>query len=115
MIAHSKKNWKEDDTLATLHEVAKYIRSKNAGPFWVTVDIFCEDDNSYNKIKNSTNISPKLIAETYNVQEKNVKLFFMDHLRVVKFSYPRSRTQGHRYENDMHAGQQYVLISDSEV
>lgn len=101
--------------MATLSEVAKYVRSKNAGPFWVTVDIFCEDDETYNRIKTSPHITPKLIAETYHVPEKNVKLFFMDHLRVVKFSYPRPKPQGNRYENDMHSGQQYVLITDIEV
>lgn len=101
--------------MATLGEVAKYVRSKIAGPFWVTVEIFFDDDESYNKVKNSKNISSKLIAENYEVDEKKVKMFYMDNIRVIKFSYPRPKIQGHRYENDMHSGQQYALIMDVEV
>jgi hypothetical protein len=101
--------------MATLNEVAKYVRSKNSGPFWVTVDIFCDNDESYNKVKNSPNLSQKIIAETYEVDEKNVKMFHLDNISAIKFSYPRPKIQGHRYENDMHAGQQYVLITDIEL
>lgn len=101
--------------MATLGEVAKYVRSKIAGPFWVTLDIFFDDDASYNKVKNSQNISSRLIAEIYEVDEKKVKKFYMDNIRVVKFSYPRPKVQGHRYENDMHSGQQYALVMDAEI
>ena len=101
--------------MTTLSEVAKFVRSKIAGPFWVTVEIFFDDDESYNKVKNSENISPKLISETYEVDIKKVKTFYMDKIRVIKFSYPRPKIQGHRYENDMHSGQQYTLLMDAEV
>lgn len=101
--------------MATLSEVAKYVRSKVAGPFWVTIEIFFDDEESYHKVKNSKNISPKLIAETYEVDEKRVKMFSMDNIRVIKISYPRPKVQGHRYENDMHSGQQYALVMDAEV
>ena len=32
--------------MAKLEEVAKYIRTKNAGPFWVTAEIFCDGINA---------------------------------------------------------------------
>ena len=31
----------------TLAEITKNIRSKNAGPFWVTVDLFFKDKDSF--------------------------------------------------------------------
>ena len=43
--------------LLTLGEKVKKIRSKNAGPFWITVDVFCGDKKVYkdvrDKLKNS--------------------------------------------------------------
>ena len=30
-------------TLARLGDVVGKVRSKNAGPFWLTIDLFCED------------------------------------------------------------------------
>ncbi len=35
---------------ALAEEVAQYVRSKNAGPFWVTIDVFCADDISYARL-----------------------------------------------------------------
>ena len=33
--------------MKTLSKITKNIRSKNAGPFWVTVDLFFKDKNSF--------------------------------------------------------------------
>ena len=35
----------------TLGETASYVRSKNAGPFWMTIDIFCCSEAAYRQIK----------------------------------------------------------------
>ncbi|MDR1903247.1 MAG: DUF4387 domain-containing protein [Treponema sp.] len=96
-------------------DIAKYVRSKNAGPFWATIEIFCDDDESYNKIKNSSKITKEKVAELYQVNAKLVKEFYVDSIRVIKFSYPRPLPSGHKYENDMHTGQQYIRLAEAEV
>lgn len=101
--------------MATVAEIARYVRSKNAGPFWVTMEIFCETKEKYEKIKFSKNVTAQKIAELYHVDKSSVKAFYLDNLNVLKFSYPRPMPQGHKYENDMHAGQQYILLADIEV
>jgi hypothetical protein len=101
--------------MPTVKELARYVRSKNAGPFWVSLEVFCETQEAYERIKYSENITPEKISELYHVDEKKIKVFYMDDLRVVKFSFPRPHPQGHKYENDMHAGQQYIFLADTEV
>lgn len=101
--------------MPTLKEVAKYVRSKNAGPFWMTIDIFCENDESFCRIQNSPNFTPEAIAKTYSVTEASVKSFYIENLRVIKFSFPRPQIQGNKYEKDMHAGQQYLRLMDISV
>jgi len=96
-------------------DIARYVRSKNAGPFWVTLEIFCDDDTSYNAIKNSPNITREKIAELYHADLAHVKSFYVDNIRVVKFSYPRPLSSGHKYENDMHTGQQYIRLAELEI
>ena len=53
--------------MSTLGEKVKKIRSKNAGPFWITIDIFCGDKKIYNdvckKLKNSKISSLLMISE----------------------------------------------------
>lgn len=96
--------------MSTLGEIARYIRSKNAGPFWITFEIFCDTDEDFDKIINSPNITVGTIAKLYGVPENSIKMFYIDNLHVIKFSFPRPMPQGHKYENDMHAGQQYVRM-----
>lgn len=101
--------------MATVKDVAHYVKSKNAGPFWVTLEIYCDTKEDYERIKNSKNITAKKIAELYHVDESKVKSFYVGNINVIKFSFPRSIPQGHKYENDMHFGQQYILLANTEI
>jgi hypothetical protein len=98
-----------------VQDIAHYVRSKNAGPFWVTLEIFCDDETSYQRIKNSENVTREKVAELYGAEISMVKSFYIDNIRVIKFSYPRPLPSGHKYENDMHAGQQYIRLAELEV
>ena len=101
--------------MATFEQSAQYIRSKNAGPFWLTIDIFCADSESFNVFKSSKNCVPQVFANIYQVDPEKVKIFFVKDLNVIKVSLPRPAIQGHAYERDMHYGQQYVRILDIEL
>lgn len=96
-------------------DVARYVRSKNAGPFWITADIFCDTKEDYDKIRLSPNICPVTLAKIFKVPEGTIKIFHIDHLNVIKISYPRSIPQGGPFERDMHAGQQYLPVLDIEL
>ena len=98
--------------MATIGESAKYVRSKGAGPFWMTIDIFCDSEDSFARFQNSQTISPKTFGDIFQVPEENVKIFFLPQLNVIKISVPRIPPQGHREERDLHCGQQYVRILD---
>lgn len=101
--------------MATIGETAYYVRSKNAGPFWVTVDIFCGEKDVFEKLSASASITKEKVAEVYGVKSEEVKIFYIPNLNVIKISYPRVMPQGQKYERDMHAGQQYVQIAELEV
>lgn len=97
----------------TLAQTAKYVRSKNAGPFVLTIDIFCGSEDAYNKVKNSNNLTEKTIEDIYHVSD--VEKFTLDDLKIVKFSMPRPYPQGSPHDADMHGGQQYVRLLDIEL
>ena len=100
--------------MAKLKEIARYVRSKNAGPFWVTVDIFFEDKESFERVKHS-NIQEDMIAKLYWTKPELVKKFYCENINVIKFSWPRALPSGNPNEYDMHFGQQYVFLSETEV
>ena len=101
--------------MAKLKEVCRYVRSKNAGPFWVTVDLFFDSAESYARYCNHPAIGREAVATLYGVDASAVKRFTVDTLKVVKISYPRSQPQGGMIERDMHSGQQFVRLLDAEL
>lgn len=101
--------------MCKLGELAQYVRSKNAGPFWVTVDIFCGEEAAYRRIAASPALSRERLAGVLGAPAGSLKIFRLPELRVIKISYPRSRPQGSPGERDMHFGQQYVPLLDLEV
>ena len=97
--------------MVTVSELSKYVRSKNAGPFWITMDIFCDEEQNYQRIKQSPNMTADVIGRQYEVDPDLVKIFFIDDIQVIKVSIPRKVPQGDPYERDMHAGQQYIELA----
>jgi Domain of unknown function (DUF4387) len=93
----------------TLGDLAVEVRSKNAGPFWMTLEAFMPDDQTY-RIADAL-ITAELISELYRVPPASVQIFRLPDLRVVKVSFPRPIAQGSLHDRDMHAGQQHVPLA----
>ncbi len=96
-------------------DVCSHVRSKNAGPFWITLDLWFADAAAFERHAGATALQPQAIARLYGVEPELVKHFALPDLRVVKISYPRARPQGGAIERDMHGGQQYVRLLDVEL
>lgn len=98
-----------------LNDVCRYVRSKNAGPFWVTIDIFFDGAESYDRYADDAAISTPAVAALYGVDPASVRRFKVDTLSVVKISIPRSQPQGGVIERDMHSGQQFVPLLNLDL
>jgi len=96
-------------------EICRHIRSKNAGPFWVTLDLSFPDRAAFERYAAAPQLQPQFIARLYDVEPGLVKQFLVPELLVMKISYPRRTPQGGILERDMHGGQQYVRLLDTEI
>ncbi len=101
--------------MAKLGEIAKYIRSKSAGPFWVTIDIFCHDGESFERIACAPQLAPRAIADLFGVSENAVRQFRLPSIHVFKISFPRTAVQGSLGDADSHAGQYFVPLLPVEI
>jgi hypothetical protein len=106
---------REKSPVPKLRDVCRYVRSKNAGPFWVTVDMFFDSAESYATYHDDPAISADVIAAIYGVDAALVKRFAVKSLNMVKISYPRATPQGGVLERDMHAGQQFVPLLELQL
>ena len=98
-----------------VREVCSSVRSKNAGPYWVTIDMVFRDEAAFETYARSPALGRGVFAGLYEVPEEQCKVFVVPSLRVLKVSFPRRHPQGGMVERDMHAGQQYVRLLDLEL
>jgi hypothetical protein len=95
----------------TLADLAHEVRSKNAGPFWVTMELFMRDADGYRIAADESFLNERVIADLYRVEESTVQIFRIPSLRVVKISFPRPISQGSLRDRDIHAGQHHVPLA----
>jgi hypothetical protein len=95
----------------TLAVLATEVRSKNAGPFWVTMELFMRDADGYRIAADESFLNERVIAQLYRVDESTVQMFRIPSLNVVKISFPRPVSQGSLRDRDMHAGQHHVPLA----
>ena len=98
-----------------LEEVCHQIRSKNAGPFWISVDLFFRDREAFDRYAGAKELQPPHLAPLFGVRPDQVGCYLVPDLAVLKISYPRRDPQGGMIERDLHGGQQYVRIIDLEL
>lgn len=96
-------------------EVCSHVRSKNAGPFWITLDLWFPDRATFDRHAGAPALQADAVARLYGVPGDMVKRFELPDLNVLKLSYPRERPQGGMMERDMHGGQQFVRLLDVEL
>ncbi len=101
--------------MTKLGELARLIRSKNAGPFELTFDIMFDDEAKFARVIESKALTPQVIAEIYRLPVAEVKFFIVPEALAVKASIPRPRFQGDVLDSDCHGGQQYAPLIDIEV
>ncbi len=99
--------------MAKLGEIVTLIRSKNAGPFWLTIDIFCANESILKQI--SEFLPAERIAELYGTSVELIKKFEITELCVLKISLPRPVIQGSREDRDMHAAQYGWLLAELDL
>ena len=101
--------------MAKLREVSRHVRSKNAGPFWVTVDIFFADRKAFDDYHDHPALSGERFSKLFGSDPAMLRRTPVEALNVLKISYPRPRAQGWAGERDMHSGQQYVRLMEIEL
>lgn len=103
-------------SLVRLADVARTIRSKNAGPDFITFDIIFDDKVTYETIKNSDALHPKRIGALYDIEpERIVNYVAFDPARAIKFSIRRLRPSGSPGESDVMGSQMYAPLLDVRV
>ena len=99
-----------------LVELARVIRSKNAGPFRITMDVMFEDQSTFEAVKRSGVITPALISRLYSIPPEDVLVCTTyEPSRAIKVSIRRPIGSGDPTESDVYGCQQHIPLMNIEV
>ena len=94
-----------------LAEIADIIRSKNAGPFRITMDILFKDRETFLRVQRSGSISPQAIATAYRIPVSAISSFFeVEMANAIKVTLKRPRPQGVVGDGDTYGCQQHAPL-----
>jgi hypothetical protein len=103
-------------TTKKLVDLAKTIRSKNAGTDRITFDIIFREKENYETVKNSGALTKKTVAAMYGIPESRICDFVnFDPAFAIKFTIERILPSGSAGEHDIFGCQQYPPLLDVEV
>ncbi len=102
---------------ATLGNLARVVRSKNAGNFHWTFDILFEQEEDYRRVRDSGVLDPELFARLYGVAPSDVECLVFDAGLGLKVTIPRPMASGGDGigETDLWGAGQYPPLLEVEV
>jgi hypothetical protein len=103
-------------TPVLLCELADIIRSKNAGPFRITLDVLFSDPARYRAVRDSGAITRESVAAAYGIADGDISsLFAVDMANAIKVTLKRRRPQGALGDSDMYGCQQHVPLMNLPI
>jgi hypothetical protein len=101
--------------MVKLKEIAKACKSKNAGPFELTIDIMFDSLAMFEKVHATGCINPSLIATLYGVRVEDVLFTVYPPALAYKATIPRRIPSGAVGDTDVYGAQQHALLLDLEI
>jgi hypothetical protein len=99
-----------------LSDLAKTIRSKNAGVDKITFDVIFRDRAPYERVKKAGVLTREKVAKLYGIPLERISDFVeFDPANAIKFTIYRLRPSGSPGDPDIFGSQQYAPLLDLEV
>lgn len=99
-----------------LCDMAHVLRSKNSGPFAVTLDILFDKRADYERVKASGKITPERVAALYRLKPSDITDFAcFDAALGIKITYLRPVASGTVGDRDVYGAQQIAPLMNVDI
>ena len=116
MTNQQERNVPGPSATTTLGELAKTVRSKNAGTDRITFDIIFADIATYEHVRSSGVLTRQTVRELFNVPDARITDFVeFDPAFAIKFTIQRLASSGGPGDSDVFGCQQYPPLLGIEV
>jgi len=98
-----------------LADLAQVIRSKNAGPRRLTLDLMFASDADYQRVAQSPSLSRENIGVRYGVAADDVTVIPYPAGRAIKIVLARPVMAGDPGDRDVYGAQQHAPLLEVEI
>ena len=101
--------------MTTLSQITDVFRSKNAGPFQITIDLMFADRGRFDRVLGSPAFTVENIASRYGVAVRDVAIIPFERALAIKVTLPRiagTRGSGSPGDRDVYGAQQHGPMLD---
>jgi len=101
--------------MARIRDIARVCKSKNAGPFELTIDVVFDDAEMFRRVKQTGTLCPDLFARLYGVKAEHVLFTPYDAAFAFKATLPRLVPAGEFGDTDVYGCQQHAPLLEVDV
>lgn len=102
--------------MPSLYEMTDILRSKQAGPFELTLDAMFASRADFLRARDSGVVTPELIASLYSISTSDVRVIvWSEQALALKITIPRSSPSGDPGERDVYGAQQHSPLESVHI
>ena len=91
----------------------KILRSKNAGPLYITFDLIFNTTEDMEYVEK--NLKKADIAKAYDTDESKIDIISYKVVNSIKITVPRKNISGALKDNDIYGCQQHMPLAEIEI
>ena len=98
-----------------IYDAALVCRSKNAGPFQVTIDLMFSSPENYRKVLQSKSFTAEAIGKLYDLAPDRIAIKTFESILTIKVVLPRKHGSGSPLDTDVYGSQQHFPLGNLEI
>lgn len=98
-----------------IRDLATVCKSKNAGPFELTIDVLFDSPETFERVRATGVLGPDLFARLYKVEPRDVLFTPYPAACAFKATLPRLVSSGDVGDTDVYGAQQHAPLLDVDI
>ena len=99
--------------MKTLSEFTRILRSKNAGPLYITFDLIFPDRQTMEYVQ--CRLTHEAVAAAYEIPTESIRIIPYAVVNAIKITFPRKNISGSLADTDIYGCQQHVPLANIEI
>ena len=96
-----------------LIDYTKILRSKNAGPLFITFDMIFPSREEMEYV--AARLTKEQIAKAYDMNVEKIDIIPYGVVNAIKITFPRKHISGSLQDNDIYGCQQHLPLANIEI